>query len=263
MRGSIASLANQYVLGLNAVNCQNGDTLASEQTEASGKEHVLAALGEAASKLRIKLGESLASVQKFDTPVEQATTPSLEALKAYSTGRRIQSQGGDLQAIPFYKRAIDLDPSFASSHAALGLTYGNAYQSSLARVELQRAYELRDRTSEREKFHIAALYYAFVTGEIEKEIETYQLWAQSYPRDFIPHNNLSNNYLDLGQNEKAVAEARESLRMLPNASAYGSLAYGYLALNRFEEAKAITEEARARNFDSGLTAQGSIFVGFS
>jgi serine/threonine protein kinase len=251
LRGSIASLGNQYVLGLNAVNCQNGDTMASEQTEASGKEHVLAALGEAASKLRVKLGESLASVQKFDTPLEQATTSSLEALKAYSTGRRIQSQR-EMQAMPFYKRAIDLDPSFASAHAALGLTYGNAYQSSLARVELQRAYELRDRISEREKFHITALYYAYVTGEIEKEIETYQLWAQSYPRDFIPHNNLSNNYLDLGQNEKGVAEARESLNLHPNAQDYGGLAYGYLALNRFEEAKSITEEALAKNFDSGL-----------
>jgi len=164
LTGSISSLGNQYVIGLNASNCTTGDSLAEEQAQASGKEDVLKTLDQAALRLRGKLGESLATIQKFDTPVEQATTPSLEALKAYSMGVETKKQRGDAEAIPFYRRAIDLDPKFAVAYADLGVSYGNLAQPSAAAENLKKAYELRERVSEREKLRIAAYYYAFATG---------------------------------------------------------------------------------------------------
>jgi tetratricopeptide (TPR) repeat protein len=183
------------MVGLEAVNCGTGDTLAKEQAEASSTEQVVKVLGGVASSLRTKLGESLASVQKFDVPIE-ATTPSLEALKTFSMGVTTQVNKGDAEAIPFFRRAIEIDSNFAMAYARLGIAYGNLGQPSLAAENLKKAYALRDRVSEREKFHITADYYQLATGEREKEAQTYALWIQSYPRDLIPHLNLGNNAAD-------------------------------------------------------------------
>ncbi len=187
--GSISKLGGQYVVGIDAVGCSSGDTLAKEQEEAATKEDVLKALGKAAASLRGKLGESLASIQKFDVPVE-ATTTSLEALKAFSMGITTSRTKGDAAAIPFYKRALELDPNFAVAYAALGVSYGNLGQASLAAENIKKAYALRDRVSEHEKYRISALYYDEVTGELEQAIQVYELWAKSYPQDSVPPGNL-------------------------------------------------------------------------
>jgi eukaryotic-like serine/threonine-protein kinase len=251
LTGSISSLGNQYVIGLNASNCSTGDSLAEEQARASGKEDVLKTLDQAALRLRGKLGESLATIQKFDTPVEQATTPSLEALKAYSMGVETKKEKGDAEAIPFYRQAIDLDPRFAVALADLGVSYGNLGQPSLAAENLKKAYELRERVSEREKLRIAAYYYAFATGELEKEAQTYELWVRSYPRDALPYRDLGVNAIVLGQLEKALSESQEALRLEPdNSLNYTNVANSYLALNRFDEAKATIEQATVHKLDS-------------
>jgi eukaryotic-like serine/threonine-protein kinase len=180
--GSIASLGSEYVIGLNAVNCATGDSLAREQVQATGKEKVLEALGSAAAKLRGELGESLPSVQKFDVPLDQATTSSLEALKAYSLGRKKSSA----EAIPYYDHAIALDPNFAAAYTRLGVMYRNLGQPAKAKEYITKAFELSEHVSERDKLYIASSYYLYGTGEMEKAIQTYQLWVQSYPRDWLP-----------------------------------------------------------------------------
>ena len=187
--GTISNLGGQYVIGVDAVGCSSGDTLAKEQEEAAGKQDVLKALGKAAVSLRAKLGESLAPVQKFEVPVE-ATTTSLEALKAFSMGITTFRAKGNAEAIAFYRRALELDPNFAVAYASLGLVYANLGQASLAAENIKKAYALRDRVSEREKYRIAALYYSYVTGELEQASQAYELWAKSYPQDAVPHNNL-------------------------------------------------------------------------
>jgi len=199
LAGSIANLGSEYVVGLHALNCRTGDLLAQEQVQAVRKEDVLKALGQAATKLREKVGESLSTIQKYDTPIEEATTPSLEALKAYSLGRKALRQKGDAAAIPLYKRAMELDPNFAAAYASLGVSYSNLGESGLGAENTQKAYELRRRVSEREKFRISALYYGFVTGELEKANQTYELWAQAYPRDAVPPTNLGGNYIYLSR----------------------------------------------------------------
>jgi serine/threonine protein kinase/Flp pilus assembly protein TadD len=250
--GSIAGLGSQYVLGLRAANCQNGDTLAQEQVTAPSKEKVLDALGEAASKLRAKLGESLATVQKFDTPVEQATTPSLEALQSYGLGRKMMTGNGDYAgAVPLFKRAIELDPNFAMAYASLGTSYMNLAESSLGAENVRKAYELRDRTGEREKLYIESHYYDFVTRNLEKARQAYEVWAQAYPRDGVPRSNLGAVYLRLGQYEKSLAEDRLALQINPpEAVNYSFLAESYFRLNRFEEARATAIEAASKNMDS-------------
>jgi eukaryotic-like serine/threonine-protein kinase len=248
--GSISNLGGQYVVGIDAVGCSSGDTLAKEQEEAATKQEVLKALGAAATTLRGKLGESLASVQRFYVPVE-ATTTSLEALKALSMGITTHRTKGDAAAIPFMKRALELDPNFAVAYANLGLEYGNLGQASLSAENIRKAYALRDRVSEHEKYRIAALYYSNVTGELEQAIQVYELWAKSYPHDFVPPGNLGNIYLELGQYEKGVAETQEALRLEPNeVVGYVNLASGYLALNRPEDAKKAIEQARERKLDA-------------
>jgi serine/threonine protein kinase/tetratricopeptide (TPR) repeat protein len=249
LAGSIARLGNEYMVGLEAVGCGTGDSLAKEQTSAATKEEAVKAVGRVGTSLRAKLGESLASVQKFDVPIE-ATTPSLEALKTFSMGVTTQEQRGDSEAVPFLRRAIELDPNFAMAYARLAVAYGNLGQPSLAAENLKKAYALRDRVSEREKFHITADYYAFATGELEKEAQTYVLWMQSYPRDFIPHTNLGDNSKTLGQYDKAVTETKEALRLEPNnLTEHTNLGLDLLALNRFDEAKAALDEARTRKLD--------------
>ncbi|OLB32850.1 MAG: hypothetical protein AUH01_02485 [Acidobacteria bacterium 13_2_20CM_56_17] len=211
--GSIASLGSQYVIGLQAINCRTGDPLAQEQVTAENKEHILKALGEAATKLREKLGESLSTVERFDAPLDQATTPSLEALKALSGGVKTLQEKGSAAAIPFFKHAIELDPNFAAAYQALGISYSNLREPGLATENLQKAYDLRDKVSEREKFRISSSYYLLVTGELEKAIETYELWAQTYPRNSEPFGNLGVDYTYLGQYEKGITASLEDLRL--------------------------------------------------
>ncbi len=250
--GSIVSLGSQYVLGLRAVNCRTGDALGEEQERATGKEQVLAAMDKAAAKLRGKLGESLSTVEKFDTPVEQATTPSLEALQAYSLGRKTMVGKGDpTAAVPLFQRAIRLDPNFAMAYASLGNGYHNLGEISQAAENTRKAYELRERVSEREKFYIESHYYDFVTGDLEKARQAYELLAQTYPRDVVPPDNLGSLYIQLGQYDKALAEYREAVRLDPGSGLdYANLVVGYLNLNRLEEARATAEEAQAKKFDS-------------
>ena len=250
LEGSISSLGSQFVIGLNAVNCRSGDALDQEQVQASRKEDVLKALGEAGRRLREKLGESLSTIQKFDTPLEQATTPSLEALKAYSLARKTYSERGDAAAIPLYERAIELDPSFAMAYAGLGVCNFNLEQAGAASQNYKQAYELRDRVSEREKLSISALYYGNVTGELDKAMQTYQLWAQAYPREYVPHRRQGRLYASLGQYEKAVAETLECLRLNPDDGVCnGNLMAYNLALNRLDAAKATYRQAMARDLE--------------
>ena len=249
--GTISPLGKEYVLGLRAASCETGDLLAEEQATADRKEEVLSALGKAAAKLREELGESLASVTKYNQPLEEATTSSLEALQQYSEQRRAQREQGDAAAIPYGKRAIELDPNFALAYASLGANYGNLSQPSLARENLQKAYELRDRVTQQERFLIGALYYSGVTGEIDKAIQTYTEWARTYSADYVPHDNLGVTYSILGQYEKAAEETNASLRLEPDdAIAYGNLADDYLALDRIKDVKAPLDEASRRNLDS-------------
>ena len=247
--GRIASLGSHYAISLSAINCPTGDYIAQEQVEASGKEAVLQALGTAATSLRRKLGESLASIRQFDTPILQATTPSLEALKAYSLAVRLHNEKGASAAIPLYQRAISLDPDFAAAYAGLGVSYANIGQSGAAIENLNKAFERRERVSEREKLSISSTYY-LVLGDLNQASQAFELLAQTYPRDDHPHMNLGVGYFFLGQHEKAVAEAREALRLGPNRPiSYSNMAQFDLALNRFTEANAIIEQALADNHD--------------
>jgi eukaryotic-like serine/threonine-protein kinase len=217
--GSIASLGRQYVIGLDAINCKTGDPLAQGQVTAEDKEHILKALDEAATNLRGKLGESLSTVEKFDAPLDQATTPSLEALKALSVGVKTLQEKGSAAAIPFFKQAIELDPNFAAAYEALGISYSNLREPGLANENLQKSYDLRDKVSEREKLRISAAYYLLVTGELEKAIQTYEVWTQNYPLNSEPFGNLGVDYTYLGQYEKAVTASLEDLRLNPGSAA--------------------------------------------
>jgi len=246
--GSISNLGGQFVIGVDAVGCTSGDTLAKEQEEAASKQDVLKALSKAAASLRTKLGESLASVQKFDVPVE-ATTPSLEALKAYSMGITTGRSKGDAEAIPFMKRAIELDPNFAMAYVGLAVEYSNLGQASLAAENAKKAYELRDRVSDREQYRISAFYFQYVTGEVEKATEAYQLWGKSYPRDIVPHGNLGSLYAALGQYDKAIAETEASQRLEPTIAGYSNLSEYYIAVGRLKEARQTIVEARQKNID--------------
>ena len=253
MNGAISSIGTQYVVDVNAVNCQTGDSLAREQVQADKKEQVLGAVGKAASSLRGKLGESLASVQKFDAPVEEATTSSLEALKSFSLGETERAKGNELAAVPFYKHAIELDPNFAIAYARVGQAYANIGQIGPAIENTKQAFERRERTSEVEKLYISTHYYDIVTGESDKATEEYQLWRRTYPRDSIPSNNLSANYASMGKYELALPEALETVRLAPNESlGYSNVGQDYMGMNRLAEAKAVREKQVADNLASAL-----------
>jgi len=250
IEGSIATIGSQYVVGVDAVNCKTGDSLAREQVQVDKKEQVLGAVGKTASSLRGKLGESLASVQKFDAPVEEATTSSLEALKAFSLGEKERAKGSELTAIPFYRHAIELDPNFAVAYARLGQAYTNVGESGPGIENTKKAFELRERGSELEKLYITTHYYNIVTGELDKEIEAYQLWTQTYPRDSIPFNNLAVSYGANGKFEQELPEIQEAIRLEPNdAIGYENLGYTYIGLNRLAEAKAVRERQIALKMD--------------
>ncbi len=255
--GAISNLGGQYVIGVDAVGCSSGDTLAKEQEEAATKQDVLKVLGKAAASLRARLGESLASVQKFDVPVE-ATTPSLEALKAYSMGITTGRTKGDAEAIPFMKRAIELDPNFAMAYVGLAVEYSNLGRASLAADNARKAYDLRDRVSERERYRISAFYFQYATGEVEKATEAYELWAKSYPRDMVPHANLGVIYSLLGQYDRAVAEIEAKQRLEPTIAGYGNLAGIYINVNRLKDAQKTLQEAQEKKFD-GLTIRSDLY----
>jgi len=249
--GSVAQIGAQYVLTVKAINCLSGDALASTQAQASDKSQVLEALGRSSSEIRKKLGESLSTVKKFDVPVEQVTTTSLDALQAYSLGKRANRGGDYAAAVSLFQRAIRLDPNFAMAYASLGTSYSNVGETSLASENTKKAYELSDRVSEREKFYIESNYYRVVSGDLEKARQTTELWAQTYPRDETPPTNLAALYDNLGQYDKALSESREALRLAPESDlSYSNLVSAYLSLNRLEEAQATAEEALKKNLDS-------------
>ena len=258
---TISSFGSHYLIDLNAVACSTGDTLAKEQAEATSKEDVLKALSRASSSLRAELGESLPSVQKFDVPIE-ATTSSLEALKNYSMGITTGHEQGDAPAIPFFKRALEIDPNFPTAYAELAESYGNLGQPTLALEYATKAYQLRDRVTEREKLRISAIYFRS-TGELDKETQTYELWRANYPRNAVPHANLGVNYLGMGQYDKALTEFQEALNLASDSvNSYLNLGSTYLCLNRLEEAKATFDQAFAHNSDSGSLRQSIYYLAF-
>ncbi len=254
--GSIANLGGHYVIGLNAINCTTGDALAREQTEAGDKQQVLAALGSVAERLRNKLGESLNSIQEFDVPLAQATTYSLEALKAYSFGLSKFAKGDQGGSIPLFQQAIELDPNFAIAYANVGRAYQILGQQDRMDEALRKSFALRNRTSEREKFEISAGYYQFVTNQVEEAIQTCELWAQTYPRDFTPHRILGYENGYLGRLDQSAEEFGKAKELDPSQSLpYAGLVVDYMALNRLTEAHAVYQEAQARKLDFAETAR--------
>jgi serine/threonine protein kinase/tetratricopeptide (TPR) repeat protein len=263
LAGSISSLGSHYVITLEAINVQNGDAIAREQGEAESKEQVLSTLGRVASQLREKLGESLGSIKKFDAPIEQATTSSLEALKAFSQGNELRQKGQDREAIPFYKRAIEVDPNFAMAYARLAVAYNNWGETELAREYTVKAYDLRDRVSEREKFYISEKYHSYVTGNRDEAMNVLKAWAQTYPNDYIPHNNLAVNYTFSGQYEDALREAREAVRLSPtNATAQGNVVDCFMRLGRLDEARQTLEQTIGQNPDRAIYHFNSYDIAF-
>ena len=263
LTGSIASLGSHYVITLEAVNPRSGDPIAREQIEAESKEKVLSSLSTAALNLRKELGESLSSMKKYDVNIEQATTSSLDALKAYAMANDERAKGKAREALTFYKRAVELDPNFAMAYARIGVHYVNEEQLETAKEYVQKAYDLRDRVSERERLYIEEKYYAYITGEIDQTIETLKTWARLYPNDFIPHNNLSLNYQLIGRHEEALQEALEAVRLSPNnISAHDNLVSSFKSLGRFDEAEQAEREAQKINPDSIQAHVKSYFFAF-
>ena len=263
LAGSIANLGNEYLVGLNAINCQSGEELVQEQVRVNGKENVLKGVDTAASDLRTKLGESLSSVQRFDKPLQEATTPSLEALQSYTTAFRVGQNAGSSEAIPFLKHAIELDPKFALAYMTLGIQYANIGEPSLAAENARKAYELRDRASERERFAISADYHFDVTGDLEKVIEVCRLWNQSYPRDYALHNLAAVAYKDLGQFEAALPETQLALQLEEDSGVdYADRAEIYLDMGRIAEAKNTIHVALGKGLDQVFVRLIMYLIGF-
>ncbi len=250
LNGSIATLGSQYVLGVKAVNCHSGEVLDEEQVQAARKEEVLHALDQIARRFRSRVGESLASVGQHDTPLAQATTPSLDALKAYSRGWQLVYSDPPA-AIPFFTQAVEIDPQFAMAHAALGLMYGHTGESALAAAHTAKAYEMRARASEQEKFFITAYYEGRTTGNEEKAEQICQAWSRSYPREGTPHDFLAGFiYTGLGKYEKAVEEAQKSIELDPDAPiGYLNLASDYIYLDRLADAETALKRAADRKLE--------------
>lgn len=264
LEGSIAQIGTPYLLMLKAVTCASGATLASAEAQASDKSHVLDALGRTASVMRAKLGESLSTLRKFDAPLEQVTTPSLEALKAYSAGYEIMSPSGPAASIPFFKRATELDPNFAAAYAWLGIEYTTLGESTIAAGYTSKAYELRGRASEREKYFISAVYYKEVTGDIPRAVQTCKLWAQAYPRAAMPHNYLAGAiYPIIGEYAKGVEESREAIRLNPEDSApYAFGMFNATALDRLGVAKSFYRQAVEHKLHGGFYPLGLYSLAF-
>ncbi|MGI9102784.1 MAG: adenylate/guanylate cyclase domain-containing protein [Terriglobales bacterium] len=251
LAGSIHTLGKNYVIGLDAMNCATGDTLVKEQIEAQGKEGVLKALGRIATGMRGQLGESLASVQKFSTSIEEATTSSLDALKAYSVAKRTAGLKGDVAALPYFQRALELDPNFAAAYADMANSYSNLGQTARATENITKGYELRDRVSERERYRISAFYHSITTGDLDKANRAFELWKQSYPRDFVPRGDLGSNYEALGNWENALRETEAAQALeVNNAANVSNLAWEQLALSRTDQARTTVEQAVARGVEA-------------
>ena len=251
LEGSIATLGSQYVLGLRAKSCRSGEVLAEEQVQAARKEDVLNALGQMAGKFRTRLGESLATVAQHSTPLAEATTPSLEALKAYSLGWKTLYAKGENGAIPFFQLAVNDDPQFAMAYAALGLMYGATGESGLSAENTSKAYQLRDRASDRERFFISATYDSWVTGNLEKAQQTCETWVQVYPAEIVPYSYLSGFiYPAFGKYEQTIAEARKAIELDPDfAVGYLNLSYGYLNVGRLADAENVVRTATERKIE--------------
>ena len=261
--GSIVGLGSQYVIGLKAVSCDTGDVLAEAQEPAAGKDAVLKSLDVAAKSLRGRLGESLSSVQKYATPLVEATTPSLEALKAYSLGRKTRYAKSETAALPFYQRAVELDPNFALPYAGMAVIYNNLSEVGRAAENARKAYELRERVSERERFSIEGTYYLQTTGQLGKAAQVYELWRQTYPRDFPPYGNLGVISANLGNWEKALEETLEALRLEPNSAVNaGNVGTVFVNLNRLEEAEAVYKQAEERKLRGELLLQARYQLAF-
>ncbi len=249
--GSIASLGNQYVIGIDAINCQTGAVFAQEQVEASHKEEVLSALGKASTHLRGKLGESLGSIQKFDAPLEQATTPSFEALKAYSSGWKVRNMKGADDSIPYFRHAIELDPNFALAYGALSTSYQMLGEDGQGSEFASKAYSLRDRVTERENFALSNYYYNFVLGDRLKALQNCRLWGDSYPRDLTPHLCLFFDNEMIGRIENSLLEGQQCIAVQPDAApCYADLIMTYAALNRLDDAKAAYRQAISRGLEN-------------
>jgi tetratricopeptide (TPR) repeat protein len=263
LTGSIAGLGSQYVIGLKAVNCNTGDVLAEAQEQAAGKEAVLKALDAAAISLRGKLGESLSSVQKYATPLEEATTPSLEALKVYSLGLKTWAAKGDTAALPFYKRAVELDPNFAMAYAQLSVLYHDLNEAAGAAENGRKAYDLREKVSERERFWIESGYYDLATEELEKGAQTDELWLQTYPRDAMPYTELGFVSATQGNWEKALEEWQVAVRLDPNNGLlYYVLSLAYMSQNRLDETEAVFKQAEEHKLDNEQLLQGRYWLAF-
>jgi tetratricopeptide (TPR) repeat protein len=258
--GTISRVNGEYLVDLTAVACDTGNTLAQARGAVAGKEGVLKALSQASLHLRSSLGEPLASVQKFDVPVAAITT-SLEALNSYSEGTAVRREQSDGPSIPFLKRAIELDPNFPLAYATLAAIYRNLREPSRALEYATKAYQLRTPVSEREKLHLASTYF-LVTGEVDKEIPIYEQWVTNYPRDFLPHNNLGNDYAALGQLDEALVEYQEALRLMPSVVAYTNVVGMDITLHRLHDAEAVFKEAFASNFDGGYLHQNLYWLAF-
>jgi DNA-binding winged helix-turn-helix (wHTH) protein len=261
--GSILNLGEKYVLDLDATDCLSGASLAHQEIAADSRDEVLTQLGQVIPKLRRKLGESISSIQKFDTPITMGTTKSLTALKAYCKADDLVTQGREAESLPLYKMAIELDPDFAMAYAGMGSVNANLNQPDLAAQYLRKAFDLRQHTSEKEKLNIQAFYYSTVTRELDKVIETYTLWADAYPHDFVPFVNLGNDYVLVGQLEAAIAASQQALRLNPHhASSYGVLCQAYGRASHFAEAKAICEKAVKEKLDTWGTHRGLYMIAF-
>ncbi len=261
--GSITVLGSQYVIGLKVVDCNTGDVLAEAQKQAAGKEAVLKALDAAATSLRGKLGESLGSVKKYATPLEEATTPSLEALQAYSLGEKERHARGSAPALAFFQRAVELDPSFAMAFAGMSASYKMLHEPVRSAENARRAYDLRQKVSQREHFYIESLYFMTATGELERATQVYELWREIYPRDSTPYKRLTYIYGLLGDWEKALEEARVAIRLEPNdAIDYNNLGNAYVSLNRLDEAGAVYKQAEERRLSFEYLLGNSYVLAF-
>src|SRR5271157_2240693 len=263
LSGSISSVGTHYMIGLRALDCHTGDTLASVASEAENRDAVLKRLGQAGDELREKLGESLASVQRYNKPLEQATTSSLDALQAFTEGRALQWQKGDQASIPLHKRAVELDPNFARAHASLGMAYYNVGEAGMAVQSFTQAFELRDRVSERERYYIETTYYSFVIGDLLKANQTYTDWIAAYPDDYLPYANLPLNLVAMGQYDKVLETARQAVRLNPESGAgYGEMLNGYLGQERLDEAKAAYDKVVAIHKDNEWFHEQRYYMAF-
>jgi len=249
--GSVSSLGTHYVLGLKALNCRTGEGLGNEQVEVESREQVLKALNRLTTNMRKKLGESLVTIQKYDAPVEQATTGSLEALQAYSLGLKIWNAAGAGAALPFFQRAVTQDPKFAMAYGRMGTAYSAIQEEDLGIENTRKSFDLREKVSEREKLYIESHYYQVATGELEKAANIYEVWQQIYPQDPVPHDNLEGFYAVFGQYDKALQQAIETLDLDPyRVTGYEDASESYIALDRLGEAEAVFRKAEERNLSS-------------